>query len=254
MSARCLPRWVFSHTCALCCCIHPINICQSVQGKPGYIPVLHKKYLPKSRKICSSCHFFPLPQIHLPVTFPPRWLLRSVKSVQGQWQEVSTVSRKSFDRAGQRAVFLVGVCCRPPSQDGEADEGFSKCLAAALGLPALVLVWGLTLVSLCWKLSAAGRQQPGMLLECVGENSPTPVVTEPSRAGGSSGGFINTPRTKGGPRKQSIPWCEPASSDSQAQLLQEWQRHKAVGLPGHSKVTNPFPLCLVWKGNEQVER
>ncbi|KAM9628635.1 uncharacterized protein ACIBXB_017819 [Morphnus guianensis] len=82
-----------------------------------------------------------------------------------------------------KADIMVGVCYRPPNQDEEADEIFYKQLGKVSQSLALVLVGDFNLTVVCWKYSIAERKQSTRFLECVEDNVPTQLVSEPTRDG-----------------------------------------------------------------------
>ncbi|PKU41254.1 rna-directed dna polymerase from mobile element jockey-like [Limosa lapponica baueri] len=75
--------------------------------------------------------------------------------------------------------FVLGVCCRPPNQDKEADEAFYKRLAAVSQLPALVLVGDFNLLDICWKYNTAESRQARRFLECMEDNFLTQLPSCP---------------------------------------------------------------------------
>jgi len=58
-----------------------------------------------------------------------------------------------------KADILLGVCCRPPYQDEEADEAFYKRLAEVSQSLNLVLKEDFNLPDICWKYNTAERKQ-----------------------------------------------------------------------------------------------
>jgi len=82
-----------------------------------------------------------------------------------------------------KADTLLGVCCRPPNQDEEADEVFFKRLVEVSQSLALVLMGDFNLPDICWKYNTAERKQSRRLLECVEDNFLTQLVSEPTRGG-----------------------------------------------------------------------
>lgn len=82
------------------------------------------------------------------------------------------------------ADILVGVCYRPSSQDGEANEMFYKQLGEVSQSPALFLMGDFNLPVVCWKYNTADRKQCRRFLECVEENPLTQLVRDSAREGG----------------------------------------------------------------------
>ena len=80
-----------------------------------------------------------------------------------------------------KADIMVGVCYRPPNQDEEADEIFSKQLGEVSQALALVLVGEFNLPDVCW--NAAERKQSRRFPQCVEENFLTQLVREPTMEG-----------------------------------------------------------------------
>jgi len=101
-------------------------------------------------------------------------------------------------RKANKADIVVGVCCRPPNQDEEADKIFCKQLGGVSQLLALVLVWDFNLPDVCWKYNTAERKQFRMSLERVEDNFLTDLVTEATREGAPLGMlFANRERLVG---------------------------------------------------------
>nr|XP_009499338.1 PREDICTED: protein FAM180A [Phalacrocorax carbo] len=86
---------------------------------------------------------------------------------------------------------MVGVCYRPPDQDEESDELFSKKLAEGSRSLALVFVGDFNLLDVCWKYNTVERK----LLECVEDNVLAELVTmlfpAAQRFKRSSSAFLN---------------------------------------------------------------
>ena len=80
-----------------------------------------------------------------------------------------------------KADIMVGVCYRPPNQDEEADEIFSKQLGEVSQVLALVLVGEFNLPDVC--RNAAERKQSRRFPQCVEENFLTQLVREPTTEG-----------------------------------------------------------------------
>ena len=80
-----------------------------------------------------------------------------------------------------KADIMVGVCYRPPNQDEEADEIFSKQLGEVSQALALVLVGEFNLPDVC--RNAAERKQSRRFPQCVEENFLTQLVREPTTEG-----------------------------------------------------------------------
>ncbi|GAB0187131.1 hypothetical protein GRJ2_001178400 [Grus japonensis] len=86
-----------------------------------------------------------------------------------------------IQRKANKADIMVGVCCRPPNQDKEADKIFYKQLGKVSQSLALVFLGNFNLPDVCWKYNAAKRKQSRRFLECVEGNFLTQLVSEPAR-------------------------------------------------------------------------
>lgn len=105
MSTRCLP-WLsgefFNLTRALCCCIHPdSNICLFSSGKAWVYFCAPQKVFTEVQKDLFFLPLFPSYCNSSTFDFPSNMTSEKCKLVQGQWQEASTVSKKTYDRVEQ---------------------------------------------------------------------------------------------------------------------------------------------------------
>jgi len=82
-----------------------------------------------------------------------------------------------------KADILLGVCYRPPNQDGQADEVFYKTLAEVSQSLALFLTGDFNLLDICWKYNTAERKQSRRFLECVEDDFLMQLVSQPTRGG-----------------------------------------------------------------------
>ena len=81
------------------------------------------------------------------------------------------------------ADVVVGVYCRPPTQDREVDEIFYMHIGDISRSLVLVFVGDFNFPDICWKYSTAEQDQAWRFLGYVGDNFLTQLVREPTREG-----------------------------------------------------------------------
>ncbi|KAK4832987.1 hypothetical protein QYF61_027011 [Mycteria americana] len=85
-------------------------------------------------------------------------------------------------RAGTDDI-IVGVCCRPPDQEDQADEGLYRQIGAASCSQALVLMGDFNHPDICWRDNTAGHKQSRRFLECIDDSFLLQVIEEPMSGG-----------------------------------------------------------------------
>ena len=77
----------------------------------------------------------------------------------------------------------MGVCCRPPDWEEQADEVLYRHIGAASHSLGLVYLGNFKQPDICWRDNTAGHKLSRRFLECTGNKFLLQVTEEPTRRG-----------------------------------------------------------------------